>query len=1048
MIPQKAIKKFKNDAHREIVAGILLAYGFFPRTSEGIEEAKRFVAGLTEWIAPSDLPNYYNEIESDLMTGRETAGIMNIRMIMQEFYFGGGNKESEQEEIPVEVEIVEVEQKQPDEPVVVTIEAPFENPVSPGLPRRIRLPRRKNVIRVPRQKKKDTAERMADAFDARLDDLLDTIRNPDPGSAPPRVRKKKQVLATKVKKVSAKFENIDPYKAKTFTGFLGLKVKKAFGRAAEARRIAKEQGAEEQGRGYFLKKALGFEFGGDKLSRIKGTFSKSPTAVNDPALSPDQRFLAGIASDITPPPVKQGELFNTKQYETKTGLTKFFDDSVSRLQNSFARVDKKFADLIQIKRSVSDDRNQLLGIQKTIDGLKNALRKNNDTQSDINDTKTRQLELLFDIADAEQTAAAESGLEKGEDLSTTVKYQDPYGKLKSIAAGATGGGLLDGLLDFLDLKDLKNVKNLGRGALNVGKNIGRGALNLGRNAVSGVKGFVSGGAATAAAIVAGTGLAASGVGEGFFQLTKKGGIGEQVRDSLKQMGEKRSKQDPIGGMILGGLGNLAGVSTEATKTTGVALDAIGAPFRYAVEAIRNPFLNKEDKEKQANNLAKFDSRIREFSRGWMNQIDFLNVISDEKGGFGNIYGNAEAQSQMMEKMSEGGVVKFAEGGTVKAMIGEAGPEMLLRNGQDGGLNPYQSLAPMIIATREITKRVGNWADPIENYVKKITDPIAKQMRLSVVPLSTSLGKTEPPKIQQEDPNKKGGILEFLKNLFKGKDDKKSNSTGSGGTTDPGPGPASGDFWLLAVASLFENSNPQGAADVAQAIYNRLALPGWGKTIRDIILSPNQFQPVRQYGGVGQWSKITDRQTAVDFITKHGKTEDQLNKVVSALQDPAMQSNARQFVGARDNFRADSYERTANHLDDSTEVSRHGHTFGMEAGGANYGAFKAGKLSAGGVPTFDSSGTSDAQRAQLQTPQPPSPAKASMKSPIQPPSSNSLQPLALPAAPAPGGGIFVMPGAAPMPAAGTGSQAFSFLPQSNRQPELSLESIRQLSLGRR
>ena len=34
--------------------------------------------------------------------------------------------EPEEQEIPVEVEVVEVEQKQPDEPIVIKIEAPFE----------------------------------------------------------------------------------------------------------------------------------------------------------------------------------------------------------------------------------------------------------------------------------------------------------------------------------------------------------------------------------------------------------------------------------------------------------------------------------------------------------------------------------------------------------------------------------------------------------------------------------------------------------------------------------------------------------------------------------------------------------------------------------------------------------------------------------------------------------------------------------------------------------------------------------------------------------
>ena len=67
---------------------------------------------------------------------------------------------------------------------------------------------------------------------------------------------------------------------------------------------------------------------------------------------------------------------------------------------------------------------------------------------------------------------------------------------------------------------------------------------------------------------------------------------------------------------------------------------------------------KEQKENQAKNLAKFDARVREYTRSWMNRIDFMDVVGDEKGAFGNIYGNDAAQKEMMDNMgySEGGIV--------------------------------------------------------------------------------------------------------------------------------------------------------------------------------------------------------------------------------------------------------------------------------------------------------------------------------------------------------------------------------------------------------
>lgn len=158
-----------------------------------------------------------------------------------------------------------------------------------------------------------------------------------------------------------------------------------------------------------------------------------------------------------------------------------------------------------------------------------------------------------------------------------------------------------------------------------------------------------------------------------------------------------------------------------------------------------------------------------------------------------------------------------------------------------------------------------------------------------------------------------------------------------------------DFWLLATAAMFENSHPQGAADVAQVIYNRTQYPAWNApTIRKAILNPGQFQPVRQYGGTAAWASIKTKQDALRFSRSHGKTQEQLERVAASLLDKQKQQDARSFVGPRDSFRSDSYEAANNHLANETEVKRHGHTFGFEPGGAMIGQFKAGKLSAAQV----------------------------------------------------------------------------------------------------
>jgi hypothetical protein len=204
---------------------------------------------------------------------------------------------------------------------------------------------------------------------------------------------------------------------------------------------------------------------------------------------------------------------------------------------------------------------------------------------------------------------------------------------------------------------------------------------------------------------------------------------------------------------------------------------------------------------------------------------------------------------------------------------------------------------------------------------------------------------------------KNKVTEAINNLRRnlGMEPLSGTSSQQGITGDLGEGMGlyvssdSPDFWLLATAALFENSNPQGAADVAQAIYNRVAMPGdpWrvNNSIRTAILNPGQFQPVRQYGGTAAWAAIKTKEDALRFIRSHGKTQAQLETVAAALLDKEKQNQARQFVGPRDSFRAEAYEKSVDHLANDTERTRHGHTFGFEPRGATIGSFRAGKLSA-------------------------------------------------------------------------------------------------------
>jgi hypothetical protein len=638
---------------------------------------------------------------------------------------------------------------------------------------------------------------MAEAFDARLDDLVESIKNP-PQAAEPKQRKQKETLV-KIKRSlkPARFADNKGTKGPGFfensSLFLFNKTKDALGRAAQLRREAAEQGMPAQEGGFYAKRAFGLEFGGDAIARTRGMLSPSPDATLDPSLTKQQRYAAGIFGARTIRPPKEQD-----------GVVKDIDRQVDELE-------KKFNDVIDTKKITPESAD----LQKTLDELRKKLSAGNKLQSDINASKKKLLSLEAKEADRAQARAEEAETDKNE-LIHDQEDMDPGKKEKK----EEGGGGLD-IGDMFDkfrkskwLKRLKNPKRLARTLFRYGR---RFLWKPVKAAATKVAGMVSGAAATTATIVGGAGLAASAIGEGFFQLTKKGGMGEQARDYLKKKGEEMG--GPMGALV-GGMGNLAGISNEATKVTGNILDVVGAPFRYAIEGIRYPFLNEEDREKQAANLAKFDARIRENIRGGLNRIDVMNVVPDEKGGFGNIYGNNDAQKEMMEKMSEGGTIpKFqAVGGArltgdlptagPKVMAGEAGDEMVITPQN----NPLQSLAPMIVAMREVTKRAGTWADPVENMVRQVTDPIAKKIGLPTLPTNVEIGQNIPDGNQSNMKDEKKGLLGKLMDFIKG---KKSSSTATTGSAVAGGIPFSGDV----------NMGGGAGTTTAGAVYNYLLSKG-------------------------------------------------------------------------------------------------------------------------------------------------------------------------------------------------------------------------------
>ena len=156
------------------------------------------------------------------------------------------------------------------------------------------------------------------------------------------------------------------------------------------------------------------------------------------------------------------------------------------------------------------------------------------------------------------------------------------------------------------------------------------------------------GAGAAAGIVAGVGLLSSALGEGAFQVRKFA-----VKPIQKLESDQKKDKNPLTKIGRGIVLNMVRPLFGLFQTVGFLLDVVGAPFRYAIELLRYPFLSEEDKVKQANNLAKLDARIREDIRRALNMLT-LGFAFKEKGSFGNIYGNQGAQKEMMGKMAGGG----------------------------------------------------------------------------------------------------------------------------------------------------------------------------------------------------------------------------------------------------------------------------------------------------------------------------------------------------------------------------------------------------------
>jgi hypothetical protein len=122
-----------------------------------------------------------------------------------------------------------------------------------------------------------------------------------------------------------------------------------------------------------------------------------------------------------------------------------------------------------------------------------------------------------------------------------------------------------------------------------------------------------------------------------------------------------------------------------------------------------------------------------------------------------------------------------------------------------------------------------------------------------------------------------------------------------------------DYWTLITIIACENytDQPQGMADVAQSIYNRYYVKEkpYGKTISDIILAKNQYEPVKVGIKKGaNWSNIDTKDKAIDVYMKT-KSVDKKNSTlaietaIKAQSEKSYIDNAKSHVKTRTEFLA-------------------------------------------------------------------------------------------------------------------------------------------------
>lgn len=664
----------------------------------------------------------------------------------------------------------EVEKQNDQQPITIEVDIPSKSPSR----RIIRAKRIKNTIK--KRKTKDLASRMARAFDKRLDDLIDAVKNPEqsPSNPPTNVlkpKKQKGVVLTK----RYRYQSKSSKSSSNFNEYLSNKIGSAFSLAAQARKEAKESGAAKRAPGFFLEKALLGEFGGDFIRRTIGTFSSDPSKQTDPTLTKGQRFRESISPYLVPV-ARQTDLFGQPE-EIKSvqevqdfSVAEILKKSASKIESSFDSIGNKLSKIVETKNTkikVQESESSVLdSIADKLSEVLESIKDSNNLSKKTNEIKQQQLEIQFDIVRDHQSKQNEQRLEQQSDTASTNLYEDPYkdqtGLLSGLFSkakdflfggdddsgggiGGDGGGGIDVDIDRSRRRrrrfgrtrrtptirrptpkppakpgPLKNIKNFFGGALDKSKGIlgkapaiGKGILGKTLKPLAKVGGRLIPGVGTAI----GLGIAA----DEFSKGNVLGGL----------MGLGSAIPGPIGWAFLGGevlgegLKSIAGKNQEAYKQRNDPSNVLSGLG----------FMSGEPKSVMPS-----DGSIPKIIQRDVPWWERLNPF----------------------KMSEGGAVKLSEGGSIRAMIGEAGPEIVMASNTMMPTTPMIPGMDVILGTSSaILQSAGSSMGPLKPYIQSIIGPLNKAFGKNNYALTTSVGdgiqNIRQPKIDSDE-----GFLGMLK----------------------------------------------------------------------------------------------------------------------------------------------------------------------------------------------------------------------------------------------------------------------------------------------